>query len=163
MSYVETTISPGESIRFLGRVHWWIYVPAALLFVLGIFFISLSDDHTAFLRVLGGLCILVAIIKSLRDLIYSRTTELAVTNRRVIGKWGLIRRDTIEQRLDTMDATLVHQSIFGRIFDFGTIVVRGSGTTNTPIQMIANPLGFKKAVDVAAAEFESRTNRASTN
>src|SRR5436190_19003343 len=105
---------------------------------------------------MGAGCLLVGIFKLIAAITYMRTTELAVTDRRVIGKWGFIQRDTIEQRLEKVDSTIVHQSMFGRLMDFGDIVVHGSGTTQTPIRMIVNPLSFRKAVDVGTAAFESR-------
>jgi uncharacterized membrane protein YdbT with pleckstrin-like domain len=163
-SYVATSVSPDEALRFVGHVHWWIYVPPSMLTVFGLtlmIFASGSDSAAVFLLV-GAIFALAGLVNLVRDFIYAHTTELAVTDRRVIGKWGLIRRDTIEQRLDKVDATLVHQSILGRMFDFGTITVRGSGTTNTPIRMVTNPLAFRKAVDLAASEFETRTKRTGT-
>ena len=77
------------------------------------------------------------------------TTELAVTNRKVVGKWGLISRRTIEQRLDKVDSIEVEQTILGRILGYGTVEVRGSGVTMTPLRLIGDPLTFRRRVEDA--------------
>ncbi|HEX4296063.1 MAG TPA: PH domain-containing protein [Rhizomicrobium sp.] len=164
MSYVEQNVSPGENIRFTGQVHWWIYVGPLVLVFLGLAVLALeasipSTEASPLPVLLGTVLFVIGAVKLISGLVYAGTTELTVTDRKVIGKWGFIRRDTIEQRLETVDATLVHQSLFGRLFNFGNIVVRGSGTTNTPIRMIAKPLDFRKAVDAGVAEFETRVRK----
>ena len=75
------------------------------------------------------------------------STELAVTDKRVIAKTGLISRKTIEQRLAKVDAIRVNQGILGRILGYGTIIVSGSGMSAEGIKNIANPLAFKRAVE----------------
>ena len=75
------------------------------------------------------------------------STELAVTDKRVIAKTGLISRKTIEQRLAKVDAIRVNQGILGRILGYGTIIVSGSGMSAEGIKNISNPLAFKRAVE----------------
>ena len=54
-------------------------------------------------------------------------TEMAVTDRRIIYKRGLIRRMTAEMNIEKVESVSVGQSILGRILDYGTIDVRGTG------------------------------------
>lgn len=58
-----------------------------------------------------------------------KTNELAITNQRIIGKKGLISRETVELKYEKIESISVMQSILGRISKFGTIVVRGTGGT----------------------------------
>jgi uncharacterized membrane protein YdbT with pleckstrin-like domain len=74
------------------------------------------------------------------------TSEFAVTNKRVIVKIGLIYRQTLELVLTKVETIRVEQSIMGRIFDFGTIVVSGTGGTKEPFKDIASPLKFREQV-----------------
>jgi uncharacterized membrane protein YdbT with pleckstrin-like domain len=144
----------------MARIHWWIFVWPIVFIVGGFVLVGTSapagSSEPGPLGIVGTLLILFGLAKIISAAIYRFTTELAVTDRKVIGKWGLVRRNTIEQRLDKVDATIVQQSIFGRMLDFGNITVKGSGTTSTPIKMISHPIEFKKAVDVATSEFENR-------
>ena len=57
-----------------------------------------------------------------------RSTELAVTNRRVIFKTGLIRRRTVEMNMDKVETVDVDQTLFGRLLGYGTVHVRGTGS-----------------------------------
>lgn len=72
------------------------------------------------------------------------TTELAITNKRVIAKFGLIRRDTIEMNISKVESIQVDQGILGRIFNFGSILVAGAGDPKAPIPGISEPLKFRR-------------------
>jgi len=141
MSYVSNSLSRGEEIVYRAAVHWGIYILPAIIALLSpfLFFIPL----------------IFAIPMAIGAWIYSVNTEMAVTNKKVIGKWGLIRRITIEQRLTKIDSISVEQGIFGRMLNYGSINVRGGGATNTPIKFIANPLDFKRQVEHAIEAAES--------
>ena len=76
--------------------------------------------------VVGGVLIAIAAIHVL-------TTELALTNKRIIAKSGLIRRNTIELKTNRVESLGVNQGILGRIFNFGSIVVKGVGGSHAPI------------------------------
>ena len=62
-----------------------------------------------------------------RAFLYRQTTELAVTNKRVIAKVGIISRATIEQRLEMVDSVQVKQGIIGRLLGAGSVGIRGAG------------------------------------
>lgn len=79
-----------------------------------------------------------------------QATELAVTNKRIIVKLGVIRRATTELYLTRIEGVEVEQSILGRILGYGTVYVRGIGTEIAPVANISNPLGFRKAFFEAA-------------
>ena len=75
-----------------------------------------------------------------------KTTELAVTNRRVIAKFGFISRRTVELNITKVESVQVDQSALGRLFDFGTLVISGSGGSQEPIPGISKPMAFRKAL-----------------
>jgi len=72
------------------------------------------------------------------------STELAITNKRVIAKFGFIKRDTVEINLGQVEALRVEQSFWGRMLNFGTILVSGTGGALEPIPSIADPLVFRR-------------------
>jgi uncharacterized membrane protein YdbT with pleckstrin-like domain len=67
----------------------------------------------------------------------------------VIHKTGVIGRQTMEQQIGRIDSITVSQTIVGRILGYGTIDIRGSGTSFTPIEKIASPLNFRREVQHA--------------
>ena len=75
------------------------------------------------------------------------TTELALTNRRIIAKSGLVRRNTVELKVNRVESLGVDQGVLGRIFNFGSISVKGVGRSNAPIPYISRPLEFRQQVN----------------
>ena len=125
-SYVDSVLISGESVLHRGRVSLW---PHAWKIVLGI----------VLLPVLGLGLVLLAWVW----IIYS-TTEIAITNKRIIAKFGFISRSTIEINLPKVESVQVDQSVMGRMLDYGTIIVAGAGTPNLSIPGAADPLEFRK-------------------
>ena len=67
------------------------------------------------------------------------TTEIAITNRRIIYKRGFIQRHTAEMNMDKVASVDVKQSILGRVFDYGTVRVQAAGMTLEDLPMIESP------------------------
>jgi uncharacterized membrane protein YdbT with pleckstrin-like domain len=74
------------------------------------------------------------------------TTELAVTDRRVIYKTGVFQRHSMEMNVSKVETVGVNQSILGRILGYGTVVVRGTGGSFEPIPYIGDPLNFRSHI-----------------
>jgi uncharacterized membrane protein YdbT with pleckstrin-like domain len=55
------------------------------------------------------------------------TTEIAITDHRIIYKRGFIKRYTIEMNMDKVASIDIDQPILGRLLDYGTICVLGPG------------------------------------
>lgn len=126
-SYVESALTKGEQVVYQGKVSIWSLMP---LLLLGLIFLAFY-----------GLGLLFWAAAAVRYL----TTELAITNKRVIAKFGLISRSTIEINLQKIESIQVNQGILGRIFNFGSIVVSGAGNPQAPIPGISSPLQFRRA------------------
>ena len=126
-SYVDKVLIKDETVLYRGHLSvwsffWWIVIGTLLLAAFG----------------LGLLVWLWVWIKY-------KTTELAVTNKRIIAKTGLIQRDTMEMFLEKVESIQVDQGILGRIFDFGSITVSGTGGDKSPVKNVSHPLEFRKA------------------
>lgn len=124
-SYIDSNLTAGEKVIHRGRINLWSLSPMIVAGVLLIWVFGL------------GLVFWAAAA------IRYYTTELAVTNKRVIAKFGFISRHTIEMSLAKVESIQVSQSILGRIFNFGTIIVSGAGNPQAPMPGISNPLRFR--------------------
>ena len=93
--------------------------------------------------------------------IHVLTTELALTNRRIIAKSGLIRRNTIELKVNRVESLGVDQGILGRILNFGSIVVKGVGGSHAPIPYISRPMEFRQQVNNFLDELDDADKKAS--
>ena len=135
MSYVENNLMTNEEVIYKAKIHWSIYVPAVVIFLLAIFLFGTT---------LGRFAFVLAVISFIRALITRMTTELAVTSKRVIAKIGLIRRNTVELNHSKVESFSIYQSIMGRILGFGTLIIHGTGGGKTRIPSIDAPLDFRR-------------------
>ncbi len=147
MSYVEKNLLPGESIVHRGRLHWIVYAKSIGLVLLGLVLMYpwSQDPALSKLWIFGAVALVLALIVAIPAAIYSATTELVVTSRRVVAKRGLVRRDTFEMLHRRVESISVHQSIAGRVFGYGTLVLHGTGGGLETIPTVAAPLAFRNA------------------
>jgi uncharacterized membrane protein YdbT with pleckstrin-like domain len=87
-----------------------------------------------------------ALITFLRAWFIRWITEFAVTDRRVIYKRGFISRHTVEMNMDKIESVDVDQSLLGRILNYGTIHVLGTGLGVERLLRIAAPLALRNAI-----------------
>jgi uncharacterized membrane protein YdbT with pleckstrin-like domain len=151
MSYINSVLQPGETVQFRSRLHWMVYIPGLLLLIpaiaAGIGGNYLDDQNMRYICWAVGLVFLLfAVLKLLAEWLRRMSTEIAVTDRRVIYKRGLVRRFTVEINNDKIESVDVDQSVLGRIFNFGTVVIRGTGSAVEPIHNIDDPLHFRSYI-----------------
>jgi|TARA_B100001964_G_C13869315_1_gene437950 uncharacterized membrane protein YdbT with pleckstrin-like domain len=142
MNYVENNLMRDEKVVYKASIHWFIFVPGIVLFVISIILFGSGSESGG--PIFGLITLIIAIISLIKALILKTTTELAITTKRVIAKVGLIRRNTVELNHSKVESFNIDQSIFGRIFGFGTLVVNGTGGGKTPIPSIDDPLEFRR-------------------
>jgi len=138
MGYVEKNLMPEEKIITTGQIHWIVFAPGVVLLLLGGVFVF--EKSTVF----GSFLIVIAIYRLITAALVFSTTELAVTSKRVIAKFGFIKRETIELNLKKVESLNVSQGMIGRILSYGTIVINGTGGIKTPIPSIVDPLEFRR-------------------
>ena len=149
-SYIETTLTKGENVLYSAKVSIFLLVPS---FLIGLILVLISPE----IRFLGFLVWMVGLA---RFVVVFSTTELGITNKRLIAKFGLFTRETIELNLSKIESVQVSQGIFGRALNYGNIIVRGSGGTPAPIPNISDPIAFRKAFSAIGDEVDSGRNAA---
>ena len=145
-TYVDSALMQDEQVLHRGKVSMKSMIPAfvggGLLCVAGLVGGGLAP------LVIGGFWIGTAYLRRM-------TTELAVTNKRVIAKSGLISRSTVELNLTKVESVRVEQSMLGRMLGYGSIFVGGTGATHAPVRFVEDPLTFKQAVTNATDAIQS--------
>lgn len=159
MSYVQKILLPDEKVLFTGSLHWVIFLPGlAMIIVAGflahfglwpleIVFGRANAKNMAFIP--GGLGLLALLLGfgfMIAAYIRQHSTELVITNRRIIAKYGFIARSTFEIMLNRVTGANFDQSILGRILGYGTVIVHGAGGDISPFDLIGDPQGFHRAL-----------------
>lgn len=149
MKYIDRVLGKNEEIVHETGLHWIVFLtPIACLTIA---FVAVRDLNlndvgktpvAAFVAIIFGAMGLYGLIRSLIDWL---TTEIAVTTHRVVYKRGLIARDTIEINFNRIEGLDIKQSILGRILNFGTVVIRGTGIGVQPMRDVAGPIDLRKA------------------
>jgi uncharacterized membrane protein YdbT with pleckstrin-like domain len=142
LSYLKHILQPGETVRYQGSVHWILYLPAIVLAIIGAVAAALGPIGL----MIAALCFALALVLALRAWFIRWTTEIAVTNLRVIYAQGFIRRRSVEVHMDKIESVDVDQSVLGRLFDYGNVTIHGTGTTLEPFREIDRPIEFRNQV-----------------
>ncbi len=162
MSYVKSVLQPGEEIVMRGRLHWIAYWQAIIYLVLGSALVwweyKFLQTHRYGDTIIGTTAIIFGVLflySFLRAWFKRWITEIAVTNRRIIYKTGLVYRHTEEMNMDKVASVDVDQSILGRMLDYGTVHIIGTGGAQTidheshgieHLHQIAQPLALRNAI-----------------
>jgi uncharacterized membrane protein YdbT with pleckstrin-like domain len=152
MSYVEKVLHPDERVIAMGRKHWIIYGRGIGFAIFGIAAIAfgggIGGQPGFYISVAGGLILAFALLMIVAAWFEAWTTEIAVTNHRVIQKTGFISRTTSEMNMDKVETVSVNQSVLGRILNYGSLVVRGTGAGMEGLRFIDKPLELRGAIIV---------------
>ena len=149
MRYVTRVLQPGETIVYSTRLHWFLYWRAILLLIVCVilaiagWYTTDNQNISLAFWIAALIFALLGLSSSLRAFIRRATTELAVTDQRVIYKTGLLARHTLEMNRARVESVTVDQTFLGRIFGYGAVTVRGVGSAFEPICNITDPLTFR--------------------
>jgi uncharacterized membrane protein YdbT with pleckstrin-like domain len=148
VKYIDQVLQPGEKIVFSSTLSWANYLPSVLLWLVALLLFvadTVLQPSNAWLWSAIVVAVLAA-VSTLRTWFRRWTTEIDVTDRRVVYKRGFIRRHTVEMNMDKIESVDVDQSLLGRMFDYGDIIIRGTGAGIEPLRGIDSPLAFRNAV-----------------
>ncbi len=124
MSYINESLSDGESVSALFKLHWVTRIPMVLWLLLVITFPFAIYEY---LRV--------------------RHIEQGVTNKRVIFKTGIISRKTEEMKLVSIETVVIDQSITGRMLGYGNVKVTGRGASDVVFRVVNDPMAVKRQIE----------------
>lgn len=139
MCYIENNLLRNERLIYKARLHWIIFLMPAISVTIGIFLTGIFPSLAIFMVVAGLVFLIDPFIRYI-------TSEFGVTNKRIILKVGLIRRQTFELLHKHVESLSVKQSVLGRILGFGSVTVTGTGGIKQIFYNISSPLKFRKRV-----------------
>ncbi len=157
MWYIEKTLGKNEKLLYRAHFHWLKYatgyvgltIAAALIGAAFYYYL-----HTPAMRYLIIAVSAVFLYLALRRMFPLWTTEIGVTDSRLVVKCGWLSRSTNELQLKFIERVTLEQSLAGRVFDYGIVKVQGPGDEDVDIPEIAQPLQLLRAIEEAASAFK---------
>lgn len=176
MGYVEQNLLPGEQIIYRARPHWGVFAGPAISLGIGLSFVACGlvllssqlggrsvDEVGAAVGCLGtatALLLLSAVLGAVSAIVIFLTTEFAVTDRRIVAKRGAIRRRSLDLLLTQIESINVNQALLGRVLNYGTVTVTGTGGTKESFPSIADPLELRRRVHAVIEDAVHRRQEA---
>lgn len=149
MSYIQKILQKDEEIILKGQIHWLVFVPFLVISIFLAVVVWLKThliDNFIIIDISILLLAVITVFQLFKSLIKKYATELIITNKRVVAKFGLIKRNTIEIPHSKVESIIIDQGIIDRIFNCGTVIIQGMGNSKTPIPLISKPLEFRNKV-----------------
>lgn len=123
MSYISENLRKDETIILETKFHWLMIVKSLLWSWILLF------------------------IPSIFTLLKFFTTEFAVTNQRIIIKHGILSKNVDEAPLNKVHNISLRQSVFGRMLNYGTLVVQTGATFGAEtFPFISNAAELRKQI-----------------
>ena len=138
MSYIDSNLIGNEEVIYRGKVTLWAWLP---WIVWGL--------------ILGFTTLVGFVLIPLGYLIL-RSNEAAITNKRLIAKSGLIKRDTVEIPIKKISSLQIKQGISGRLLGYGSLVISDTGAVHAPIRYIKDPMKFRQRFFELQEEIENK-------
>jgi Bacterial PH domain len=153
MSYIQQSLGNGETIIARARFHKLYFAAAwlALLIPLLLLVAALvrAETQPDSYSLAAGLLFVLGLVTFLRMMVRQWSTEIGVTSHRFVEKYGLLSMRTNEIALPNIEGVRVHQSVLGRLFGYGTVRIEGTGVDSVTTPVIADPVGFVRAIQTA--------------
>jgi uncharacterized membrane protein YdbT with pleckstrin-like domain len=154
MSYIERSLGDGEEIIARARFHWlynvraWLalLVPMAALIAASLYLEQMARDGAA---LFAAALLVTGFVVFLSMMIHKWTTEIGVTSARFVKKTGFLSLHTEEVSLRNIESVKVSQGLWGRVFDYGSLRIEGTGDDHVDIPNIEDPVGFRRAIATA--------------
>jgi len=146
MGYVRNVLQPNETLIHEAELSWVGYLTGVLVLVGALVLWVAGGEilgRPLWVDIVAAAVALLALWLLGRAWFERWTTEVAITDRRIIHKTGFIRRNTIEMSVEKVESVDVNQSLLGRLLDYGDVLVRGTGAGLAPLKEIDAPLLFR--------------------
>ena len=132
-----------QRVVYQARLHWILFVWPLLLLLLGL---CLGFSFVSF-REVGLMTVLIAIAWGFLMWLTYQFSSLTIKERRVILRSGILVRQTIDIPLTKIESIDIRQSILGSLFQYGSLLITGTGGTRQWMGYVAKPLTCRRHIE----------------
>ena len=165
MSYARNLLSRNEEVVYESRQHWfgviartWVWILVAIVALALALWVGTNDGQVLDNATIDGIVTVLAVAALLGAIAWIgfvlwdwRNQEWLITTRRVMRAEGVLNKSVSDTSLEKINDARLDQSVFGRIFGYGTLDILTAseeygGENVADFPLIADPVAFKKAM-----------------
>jgi hypothetical protein len=148
MSYVSRILVPGESIVYFGRVHPIMYLSGVMLLLGSLAIMFYAHDigksfggasMVTYIEYFSIALFMYGTYRLIKAWCVVTHTELVVTNKRVIAKFGFVNTTTLEMDRRKIAGVVISQGAWGHVFGYGRITLQGFSGYIGGLPVISKP------------------------
>ena len=132
-----------NSVIYVGRLHWIIFVWPILLFIFGAY-LGLKFWQMKEVSILLTVFALVWFVMTWVTYLYS---SLTIKKNQVILRTGFLVRQTIDLPMAKIESIDIRQTVGGTIFQYGMLMITGTGGTRNSINYLSHPLTCRRYIE----------------
>ena len=99
-----------------------------------------------FWGILGCWLLLIPVFIAIKKTVQLANVEYAITNKKVVEKYGWLRTLCDEMNLDKVENVTISKTMFGNMFNYGTVCVQGTNRNHIYFNSVKNPEQVKKTI-----------------
>lgn len=153
--YTASTLTIGEEIELVGRLHYFALIIPCFLTILTVFAtfsaLTYSETVSGYYYSIHYMAIWLPVfalaVFTISAWLKRNLIEMVCTNKRVVKRTGIVNVTTEELHRERIESVEIRQSILGRIFNYGDILFSGTGTSKVVFHFISHPRLMKQIID----------------
>ncbi|PCJ99859.1 MAG: hypothetical protein COA45_03320 [Zetaproteobacteria bacterium] len=134
---IEKVLVKGEEVLLRAELHGALYWKSVAVLIFALMVSLVIPTLGVLFGIVGGLMLVIAILTQ-------HFLLLAVTNKRVLARYGLLQMDVVDIRLSKIESIDLERMLPGHIFGYANVVVMGTGQRLIRVPYIGNAEGFRR-------------------
>ncbi len=136
-SEIEKILVKGEEIILRAELHGAIYWRSVAVLIIALLLLMVVPPLGMLLGVVGFIMLSIALLTQ-------HFLLLAVTNKRILARYGLLQMDVVDIRLSKVESIDLERMLTGHIFGYANVVVMGTGQRLIRVPYIRNADAFRR-------------------
>ena len=132
-----------QHVVYEARLHWILFLWPFLFLLLGLW-VGISFPT---FREVGLFGVLMALAWGVLMWLTYQFSSLTIKEKQVILRTGILVRQTIDIPLTKIESIDIRQSLVGSLFQYGSLVITGTGGTRQWMTYIAKPLTCRRHIE----------------
>lgn len=138
-----TESAQDSNVVYFAKLHWIIFFWPVMMLVACLSLAIYFNQFHPLLLIFGGFALIWIFI----TWVTYHFSSLTILRKRVIIRTGVLVRQTVDVALSKIETMDIRQSIMGSIFQYGTLIIIGTGGSRQLINFLQRPLTCRRYIE----------------